>query len=579
MHFKILESNLGNYERAKKEFNWDSHWKELLGESLSDFVNLAELSVDRPVRMGLKDHLALRHLNKQGEVRDYGYGELKEVSEAVAAGLQSLGLYQKDTVFCLLGRVPELYFTALGALKAGMVFSPLFSSFGPIPIRTRLNIGSARALVTTRALYQKGVESIRHEVPSLQTVILVDATPEQAKAIHCISWSEVISQKKNSFSPVKTKLSDPALLHFTSGTTGRPKGVSHVHGAAVMHYVSGKYALDFHRDDVFWCTADPGWVTGTSYGIFSPWLNGVTSVIDECEFDPKHWYQTLQNQQITVWYTSPTAIRMLMKAGSELMKEYDLSSLRLVGSVGEPLNPEAVLWGQENLGVPVLDNWWQTETGGIMISNFRGQKVKPGSMGLPLPGIEVILVEQRRNGEVHELKKPNQLGEIAIRAGWPSMFQAYLGEEGRYQRSFSHGFYLTGDLAKKDEEGYFWFVGRLDDVIKSSGHLIGPFEVESVLMEHPAVAEAAVIGVPDPIAMETVKAFVCLKAGVKESEALQFELMAHARKRLGAVIAPKSISFLSEIPHTRSGKTMRRLLRARELGLPEGDLSTLEGPS
>jgi acetyl-CoA synthetase len=339
--------------------------------------------------------------------------------------------------------------------------------------------------------------------------------------------------------------------------------------------MTGKHALDFHPGDVFWCTADPGWVTGTSYGIVAPLSHGITSIIDEAEFDAERWYRTIQEQKVTVWYTAPTAVRMMMKAGTEIIRKYDLSSLRFISSVGEPLNPEAVVWGEGAFGLPIHDNWWQTETGGIMIANYPAMEIRPGSMGRPLPGIEAAIVQRQKDGSVKELKA-EEVGELALRPGWPSMFRGYLHEEERYRRCFAGAWYLTGDLAKQDADGYFWFIGRADDIIKTSGHMVGPFEVESALLEHPAVAEAAVIGKPDPVALEIVKAFVSLKDGQEASEALRRELLGFARSKLGAVVAPKEIDFLPTLPKTRSGKIMRRLLKARELGLPEGDISTLE---
>ena len=366
-----------------------------------------------------------------------------------------------------------------------------------------------------------------------------------------------------------------ALIHFTSGTTGKPKGAVHVHEAVVAHAETGRVALDLRPGDVYWCTADPGWVTGTSYGIVSPLVNGVTMIVDEADFDPERWYRILDEQKVDIWYTAPTAIRMLMKAGPELARGRNFSRLRFMASVGEPLNPEGVVWGQEVFGRPFHDNWWQTETGGIMIANYRSMDVRPGSMGKPLPGIEAGIVEKGENGHLHEVA-PGQIGELALRPGWPSMMRAYLNEKARYAKCFADGWYLSGDLAMRDGDGYFWFVGRADDLIKSSGHLIGPFEVESALMEHAAVAEAGVIGIPDETAGEVVKAYVALKAGFAASEELEREIRGHARKRLGPAVAPREIVFRKALPKTRSGKIMRRLLKARELGLPEGDISTLE---
>jgi acetyl-CoA synthetase len=371
---------------------------------------------------------------------------------------------------------------------------------------------------------------------------------------------------------------DPSLLHFTSGTTGTPKGAQHVHGAVAMHYITGRYALDLHADDIYWCTADPGWVTGTSYGIISPLLHGVTSIIDEAEFDSERWYRILQDEAVTVWYTAPTAIRMLIKAGPELPAKYHFPALRFIASVGEPLNAEAVWWGKRVLGLPIHDNWWQTETGGIMVANTPAFDIKPGSMGRPLPGVDVVVVEHRdeNTGELTMITEPDVEGELALRVGWPSMFRGYLNQDERYRKCFVGDLYLSGDLVKRDADGYLWFIGRADDVIKASGHLIGPFEVENVLTDHPAVAEAAVIGKPDPTYGAIVKAFVTLKSGYTADDELRRDLMGHARKRLGAAVAPKEIDFVDSLPHTRSGKIMRRLLKARELGLPEGDTSTVE---
>jgi acetyl-CoA synthetase len=393
-----------------------------------------------------------------------------------------------------------------------------------------------------------------------------------------LNLHKLLATAAEDFSIAPTTADSPALLHFTSGTTGTPKGALHVHGAVLTHYVSGKYALDLHPDDIYWCSADPGWVTGTSYGILAPLLLGVTSVVERGEFDAVRWYSILEKEEVSVWYTAPTAIRMLMKAGPELAHRHNFSHLRFIASVGEPLNPEAVWWGKEVLGRPIHDNWWQTETGGIMIANTLAMPIKPGSMGKPLPGVEAAIVTRNEDGTL-QLLADEQVGELALKQPWPALFRTYLGQEERYRRCFVGDWYLSGDLARRDADGYYWFVGRDDDVIKSAGHLIGPFEVESALLEHPAVAEAAVIGIPDALLGERVKAFVSLKSGFVASQVLHDDLIGHARKRLGAAVAPKALAFLPSLPHTRSGKLMRRLLKARELGLPEGDTSTLENPT
>jgi acetyl-CoA synthetase len=390
-----------------------------------------------------------------------------------------------------------------------------------------------------------------------------------------LSLRKLMNEAPDEFLIPPTDREDPALLHFTSGTTGMPKGALHVHGAVLMHYITGKYVLDFHEGDVFWCTADPGWVTGTSYGIIAPLVNGVTNIVDEEEFDAARWYSILEEQKVNVWYTAPTAIRRLMRMDFLPKEKYELGNLRLICSVGEPLHAEAVMWGEKAFGMPILDNWWQTETGGIMIANYRAMKVKPGSMGKPLPGVEAAIAALTDMG-IQLITEPGKQGHLVLKKGWPSMFRAYLHDEERYKKCFRGEWYLTGDLAKKDEEGYYWFVGRADDIIKTSGHMVGPFEVESVLMEHPAVAEAAVIGKPDPMIGELVKAFIVLKKGNTADEKLQLDIIGSARKKLGAAVAPKEIVFVDELPKTKSGKILRRLLKARELGLPEGDISTLE---
>jgi acetyl-CoA synthetase len=344
----------------------------------------------------------------------------------------------------------------------------------------------------------------------------------------------------------------------------------------IAHYATARLALDLKPSDCYWCTADPGWVTGMSYGVIAPLACGASSIVDEEEFDPERWYGLLAAEGVTVWYTAPTAVRMLMKAGVELARGHVYPRLRFAASVGEPLNPEAVIWGLEALGLPIHDNWWQTETGAIMVANFPGTDIRPGSMGLPFPGIEAVIAERAADGAARIVIEPNAVGELALKAGWPSMFRGYLHENARYRGSFAGEWYLSGDLARRDADGYFWFVGRGDDVIKAAGHLISPFEVESALMSHPAVAQAGVIGVPDPIAGSAVKAFVELKPGFAGDETLRKDLISHARRRLGAAMAPRLLDFLESLPRTRSGKIMRRVLRARELGLPVGDLSTLE---
>jgi acetyl-CoA synthetase len=537
-------------------------------------VNIGYEALDCHLNHPIQDKLALRWISKNDQITDFSYRELSQQTSRFADLLSKLGLSRGSRVFSLSGRRPELYIAAIGTLKAGCVFTPLFSAFGPDPIRSRMEIGSADLIITTRSLYRKKLRNWWRELPHIKAVLLIDGNPDDEPG--CYDYSTLMADADPDKTCEQTQAEDMALLHFTSGTTGKPKGVIHVHEAVKHHINSTYYALDLKPDDIYWCTADPGWVTGTTYGIIAPLCLGVTMIVDEAEFDAERWYQILQDQQVTVWYTAPTAIRMLMKNGDTLPKQFDLSHLRFMASVGEPLNPEAVEWSERVLGMPFHDNWWQTETGGILIANVPSLPIKPGSMGKPLPGIVAGIVNPDSNGVPQIETQPMTVGELAVQPGWPSMFRGYLNKPEKYQSCFTEEWYLSGDLAMKDEDGYFWFVGRKDDLIKSSGHLIGPFEVESVLMEHPAVSEAGVIGVPDPVAGQVVKAFVAVKPDFSADEELQQALLGLARKRLGAAVAPKEIVFRHNLPKTRSGKIMRRLLKARELGLPEGDISTLE---
>ncbi|NNE65299.1 MAG: acetate--CoA ligase [Pyrinomonadaceae bacterium] len=572
-----IEPNLRDYEQYRLEFSWEKARSELDGLPAGAGLNIAHEAIER--HAGNKEranHSAIRWIGKGGETIDFSYSDLSRETNKFANLLKNLGVGKGDRVFTLLGRVPELYMTALGTLKNRSVFCPLFSAFGPEPIRSRAEIGGAKVLVTNASLYKLKVEGIRSELPNLEHVLIVGEPEDQKEFSDTLHFQTLMDEAGDEFTIAPTDPEDMALLHFTSGTTGKPKGVIHVHEAVLSHHITGKLALDLHPEDVFWCTADPGWVTGTSYGIIAPLTNGITSIIDEEEFDAARWYQNLQDHKVNVWYTAPTAIRMLMKAGTDIVKDFDLSNLRFLASVGEPLNPEAVIWSEKVFGRPFHDNWWQSETGGIMIANFASVDIKPGSMGKPLPGIEAEIVSENENGEIEIVEEPNTPGELALRTDFPSLFRGYLDQPQKYDKCFANGFYLTGDLAQKDADGYFRFVGRKDDLIKTSGHLVGPFEVESALLEHDAVAEAGVIGKPHPLAGQIIKAFVSLNKGIEPNNKLKREIMGHARKKLGAVVAPKEIDFLSSLPKTRSGKIMRRLLKARELGLPEGDISTLE---
>ncbi len=564
-------------------------------------VNVADLATTRHVRNGDGAKVAMRWFARDDADAEHPVDITHEMLEhrtsRFAGALRAHGVGPGAGVATLAGRIPELYVAALATLRAGCVYTPLFSAFGPDPVAQRLSIGKVQVLVTTPVLFRRTVSKILDRLPDLRLVLVVGATEESLAAMlptgaaarpMIMSFGVFIGEGHDVFDAVNTTSDTPALLHFTSGTTGAPKGAVHVHEAAVAHYATARVVLDLRPDDIYWCTADPGWVTGTSYGIIAPLLCGATMIVDEADFDARRWYQILTGQRVNVFYTAPTALRMLQRIGAESAPA-EFADLRVVASVGEPLDAESVLWARRVFGVPVLDTWWQTETGAIMIANRCDEEVRPGSMGRPIPGVEASLLERNadgdlvvdENGDVIEVADVTQSGEIALRAGWPSMFRSYLDRDEKYRSCFvgrDGEWYRSGDLARRDADGYYWFVGRGDDVIKTAGHLIGPFEVEAVLDEHEAVAETGVIGKPDPTAGAIIKAFVVLHRDREPGDALRTELMAHCRRRLGAAVSPREIEFVDSLPHTRSGKIMRRVIRARELGEDEGDTSTLEGP-
>ena len=561
--------NLIGYEAAGDTFRWDDIRAELDGLP-GGGLNIAYECIDRHLTTDRKDKVAMLWEAKDGHAETFTFAQMAAGSNKAANGLRSLGVKKGDRVFVFLERVPELYFTVFGTLKLGAVIGPLFSAFGPDAVRDRLADSEAKVLLTSPDLWAR-VKDIRADLPQLQHVVILDRQGGGDVPEGTVAWADVFDAQSEEFEIEATDPEDFAIMHYTSGTTGKPKGAAHVHMAIMGHYATAKYVLDLHDDDIYWCTADPGWVTGTSYGMFGPWSNGATSLVYEGGFAAGRWYSLIEKYRVSVWYTAPTAIRMLMKAGEELPRKHDLSSLRYVCSVGEPLNPEGVIWGQKAFDLPIHDNWWQTETGSILIANYPAMDIRPGSMGRPFPGIEPAIIDDDGN----ELP-PGEEGDLAVRPGWPSMFRTYWNNQELYESRFRHGWYITGDRARRDADGYFWFVGRADDVINTAGHLVGPFEVESALLEHPSVAEAGVIGKPDPIAMEVVKAFVALKDGCEPDDKLRRELIRFGREKLGSIVAPREIEFVTSLPKTRSGKIMRRLLKARELGLPEGDTSTLE---
>jgi len=567
-----LPPHMADYETWRREYTWEMAKDALEWFERDKRVNICHEAIDRHARSWRRNKVALRWESTKGERLTYTFADLAKETSRFASFLASKGVKKGDRVFFFLNRVPELYIGILGTLKAGCVVGPLFSAFGPDAVRDRLGDSGAVMLVTDEVLKQR-VDQVRHELPALKHIVIVgghEAPIDDGEGV--LLWDDVVRKASPGFRCVETSVDDHSIMHYTSGTTGKPKGALHRHNTIVAQAATAKYVLDLHDEDVYWCTADPGWVTGTSYGIFGAWACGATSLVLEAGFDAARWYRAIEEYGVTMWYTAPTAVRLLMKQGAGLAKKHDLSSLRYICSVGEPLNPEAVVWGREAFGMPIHDGWWQTETGAIMIANYATMPVKPGSMGRPFAGITPGIVDDAGN----EVTTPRTEGHLCVRPGWPSMFIDYWNRRETYESKFKNGWYWTGDRAWKDEDGYYWFVGRSDDVIKTAGHLVGPFEVESALVEHPAVAEAGVIGKPDVERNEIVKAFVALRAGFTASEELKREIKDFVRHRLAAHAYPREIDFVASLPKTRSGKIMRRLLKARELGLPEGDKSTLD---
>ncbi len=559
-------NNMKDYEEAYRNFDWKDVEKVFSWYETGK-VNAAYEAIDRHAESDRRDKIALYYSDANRE-EQYTFLEMKEKSNRFGNVLRKLGIKKGDRVFIFMPRTPELYFSFLGAIKIGAVVGPLFEAFMEAAVRDRLENSEAVALVTTPELLDRVPVK---ELPALKHVILVGETGGNLDEGYVDFYKEMEAASPE-LDIEWVDREDPMLIHYTSGSTGKPKGVLHVHNAMIQHYQTGKWVLDLQEDDIYWCTADPGWVTGTSYGVFAPWLNGVTNVIRGGRFNPDDWYQTLEKYGVTVWYSAPTAFRMLMGAGEEVAKKYDLSKVRHILSIGEPLNPEVVRWGLKAYGRRIHDNWWQTETGAILIANYPCMEIKPGSMGRPFPGIEAAILDDEGNK-----LPPYKMGNLAIRTPWPSMMRSIWKNKAKYDEYFRiPGWYISGDSAYMDEDGYIWFQGRLDDVINTSGERIGPFEVESKLVEHPAVAEAGVIGKPDPVRGEIIKAFIALRTGYEPSEDLKKEIYEFVKKGLAAHAAPREIEFKDKLPKTRSGKIMRRVLKAWELGLPTGDLSTME---
>jgi len=561
-----------DYEQLRRDLDWDLAKREL-GYRDGDPLNLGHVCVDRHVDEGRGGRVALIHEGPDGEVRRYTFRDLMELTNGWAHVLRDeASVRPLDRVCLFLNRLPDLYAAFMGILKTGAIVEPLFSVFGEDALTARMLDSRAAAIVTERRHLGK-VRRVRERLPDLKTVIVVDADGHGQALREGEMAFRMEAHREARFPVAATSAESPSVLHYTSGTTGAPKGALHVHGSVFAQYLTTKVVLDVGEKDVYWCTADPGWVTGTSYGIIGPWALGTTQVVLDAGFSSDRWYRTIEKHRVTVWYTAPTAIRMLMKDGFEPARRRDLTSLRHMCSVGEPLNPEAVRWGREAFGLWFHDTFWQTETGAIVVTNLPGMPVKPGSMGKPFPAITAAVVEPKTGVPIRE---PGRVGLLAIRPPWPSLMRAYWNNTAVYYGKFVNGWYICGDQASVDSDGYFWFCGRDDDVINTAGHLVGPFEVESALLEHPAVAESAAIGKPDPVSMEVVKAFVALRPGFAPGVDLELDIMNFVRKRLSPLAMPQEIEFVDRVPKTRSGKILRRVLKAKELGLPAGDLSTMD---
>ncbi|WP_337019672.1 acetate--CoA ligase [Oceanobacillus massiliensis] len=559
------DHNLKDYEKARESFNWEDVKKNFTWHSTGK-VNMAYEAIDRHAADPAKrDKAALLYSSPDREEK-VTFGQLSEQSNQFANVLRKYQVNKGDRVFLFMPRGPEFYAAFFGILKIGAIAGPLFEAFMEQAVRDRLQDSEAKVLITTPELLYRVPQK---ELPDLEKIILVGESNEADDPY--IDYHKEMEAASVDFSIEWVDLEDGMLLHYTSGSTGKPKGILHVHHAMIQHYATAEWVLDLKEDDVYWCTADPGWVTGTSYGIFAPWLHGITNVIRGGRFTPDDWYKTLEDNQVTVWYTAPTALRMLVSFGEEAVKKYDLSSLRHVLSVGEPLNPEVITWGLKAFDLRIHDTWWMTETGAQLIVNLPALEIRPGSMGKPIPGIEASIVDNEGN-EI----PPNQMGNLAIKEGWPSMMRQVWKNPSKYESYFINGWYVSGDSAYRDEDGYFWFQGRLDDVINTSGERVGPFEVESKLIEHPAVSEAGVIGKPDPERGEIIKAFITLNDGYENTSELLEDIRKFVKTGLSAHAAPREIEVKDSIPKTRSGKIMRRLLKSWELGLPTGDTSTLE---
>lgn len=565
----ITTFNLKDYQHTYNTFSWDEVPKNFDWYKTGK-LNMAHEAIDKHVLAGKGKKIAL-HFTNGVRTETYSYRDIMKSSNRFANVLKEDAQIQKgERVFLFMPRSPELAFAMLGIMKTGAIAAPMFEAFMESAVRERMKDGEANVLITNVDMLSRIPLA---DLPELRAVYVVNspisAVYEDPRVKNI---APLMEKAADQFDVAWMEDDEPMLLCYTSGSTGKPKGILHTHKSVMIQlYQTAKWVLDFKEDDVYWCTSDPGWITGAVYALLAPWLHGIEALLVGGRFNPDNWYRNLQDYGVTVWYSAPTAFRMLMSADPEIVKKYDLSALRNIYSVGEPLNPEVIRWGMKQFGLRIHDTWFMTETGSQVICNYPCMPIKLGSMGRPIPGIEATVLDSHGKP-----LGPNKLGILAIKKGWPSMMTGVWGSRSKYEDYFIGEWYISGDTAYYDEDGYFWYQGRIDDVINTSGERVGPFEVESKLLEHPAVAESGVIGKPDPTRGEIIKAFIALAPGYLPSEELKKELREFVKLGLAAHAAPREFEFCESLPKTRSGKILRRVLKAKELGLPIGDLSTMD---
>jgi len=531
--------------------------------------NIGHICTRQQCDAGLADKPAMLWLTPTLATSTVSFGELERQSNRFASALTTLGLQKGEVLFTFLPKMQEQFFAFLGSLKRQLLTGTLFANFGEEALLDRLGDSRARAVVTKKSFLKKLLR-IRARLPHLAFIILVD-DDERDGSDGIYSYAKLTASASDRFDTPSTPADMPSVLHYTSGSTGKPKGVVHVHGSILHQAATARDVLCLQPEDIYWCTADQGWVTGTSYGIIGPWSLGVTQVHFAGGYDPSKWLTVLQDTRVTVWYSAPTALRMLMRETDDLYAGFSLQRLRTIFSVGEPLNPEVIAWARRVLQRDIYDTWFQTETGGIMISNRPGIEVHPGSMGQPVPGVDAAILDEQGT-PVEDGKQ----GNLCLKSSWPSMFVTYLNNDAGYRQKFCNGYYFTGDTARRDADGFYWFMGRSDDVINTGGHLLSPFEVESALLEIDEVAESGAVGVPDEVLFEAVVVFVTLHAGTEPSQEIEMKIRLYLANRVSSIATPQQVVFCDNIPKNKSGKIMRRVLKARFLGQDEGDLSTLE---